>query len=315
MIYTCTGSEANDLSLRFAFKITGGTGVIVSDYAYHGTSALTASVSPNLGPMVPLAAGVRRVPAPYGDEQGQADRFRDHVLEAIGDLERHGITLAALIIDSLLTSDGVFPGRPGFLQPAITAVRQRGGMVIADEVQAGFARTGSHYWGFERHGIAPDFVTLGKPMGNGYPVAAVVTKERLLAQFAGDLRYFNTFGGNTVATAVAKAVMEVIEDEALQENAVDVGRYFLDALEDVATRRPALQSVRGQGLYLGADIVDPGTGVPSKRHATLIVNGLRDRGILISICGPNQNVLKIRPPLILRKSDVDQFIAALDDLI
>ncbi|MEM7569866.1 MAG: aspartate aminotransferase family protein [Pseudomonadota bacterium] len=315
VIYACTGSEANDLAMRLAMKNTGATGVIVTDYAYHGTTSLLAGMSPTLGPMAPIAPHVRLVPAPRGNQQDLPQRFAQDVREAIDDLEKNGFGVAAFLFDSLFTSDGVYPDPAGFLKPAVERVQDHGGLIISDEVQPGFGRTGSHFWGFERHGILPDFVTLGKPMGNGYPVAAVITQANWLEEFGKDLRYFNTFGGNTVATAVVKAVLDVLQEEGLQDNAAAVGAYFLEALRQVSQDHPFVINARGAGLYLAVDIVDPDTGTPSKTKTSVIVNALRNRGFLISICGPDENVLKIRPPLILQAQHVDLFIAALRETL
>ena len=177
-MFTCTGSEANDLALRIARHHTGGTGIIVTANAYHGVTAAVAEVSPSLGPNVPAGPHVRTVPAPAGQRRRArpetAEAFGRQVAAAVADLRAHGITLAAFLADSLLSSDGVIPDPAGFLRAAQRAVRQAGGLYIADEVQAGFGRTGSHMWGYQRHGLAPDIVTMGKPMGNGLPIAGLV---------------------------------------------------------------------------------------------------------------------------------------------
>ena len=216
VMFTCTGSEANDLALRIAFAQTGGTGVIVTQNAYHGVTHTVSGLSPSLGSGVALGQHVRTIPAPdpaqMEGDLGQA--FAAAVQGAVDDIMRHGIKPAVLIVDTVFSSDGVFADPAGFLQPAVDVIRKAGGLFIADEVQPGFGRTGGHWWGFERHGVLPDMVSLGKPMGNGYPVAALVLRPEVLAEFGAKGRYFNTFGGNAVACATAIAVMEVIEDQA-----------------------------------------------------------------------------------------------------
>ncbi len=272
--------------------------------AYHGVTAAVAEASPSLGPNVPAGPHVRAVPAPGPD-------FAAHVAEAIRDLRDHGIGLAAFLADSLFSSDGVIPDPAGFLRPVQDLVREAGGLYIADEVQSGFGRTGSHFWGYQRHGLAPDIVTMGKPMGNGMPIAGLVARHEVLEDFGRKVRYFNTFGGNPVCIAAASAVLDVIEDEGLQASALDTGGYLKAAAERMAAGSPVLASVRGAGLYLGIDVIDPATGEPSAGIASAIVNGLRDQRVLISATGPAGNVLKIRPPLPFGRAHADQLAAAL----
>jgi 4-aminobutyrate aminotransferase-like enzyme len=313
VMFTCTGSEANDLALRVARHYTGGTGVIVTANAYHGVTAAVAEASPSLGPNVPVSPHVRVVPAPGPD-------FAAHVAAAIADLREQGIGLAAFLADSLFSSDGVIPDPPGFLRPVRDLVHEAGGLYIADEVQSGFGRTGSHFWGYQRHGLAPDIVTMGKPMGNGLPIAGLVARHEILEDFGQKVRYFNTFGGNPVCIAAASAVLDVIEDEGLQANAASTGAYLKASLEDLAAGSAVLSparraGVRGAGLYLGADVIDPATGEPSASIASRIVNGLRDRRVLISATGPAGNIVKIRPPLPFSQAHADQLIAALAEVL
>ena len=304
VMFTCTGSEANDLALRIAFAQTGGTGVIVTGNAYHGVTLATAAMSPSLGDGVPLGAHVRTVPAPCDPGQFAAD-----VAATAQDLARHGIRPAALIVDTIFSSDGVHADPPGFLQGAVEAIHAAGGLFIADEVQPGFARTGSHMWGFQRHGVLPDMVSMGKPMGNGYPVAGLVLRPEVIAAFGAKARYFNTFGGNAVAAATAMAVLEVIEGEGLMQNAATVGASFRDGLRALAREHEALGDTRAAGLFLGQDIVTDGQ--PDAARAGRIVNRMRELGVLISATGALGHVLKIRPPLIFANRDVDQVLATL----
>lgn len=308
VMFTCTGSEANDLALRIAREHTGGTGVIVTENAYHGVTADVAALSPSLGGGVPLGPHVRTVPAPdparYG--AGVAAGFAAAVQAAIDDLLRHGFRPAALLVDTIFSSDGVFADPEGFLAPAVAAIRAAGGIFIADEVQPGFARTGAAMWGFVRHGLVPDMVSLGKPMGNGYPVAALVVRPSVVAAFSAKARYFNTFGGNAVAAATASAVLDVIEDEGLLDNASDTGVHLAGGLRDLAARHDCLGAVRGAGLFIGADIVRDGAA--DAQLAARVVNGLRAAKVLISATGKAGNVLKIRPPLVFTREHADIFL-------
>ncbi len=304
VMFTCTGSEANDLALRIAFAHTEGTGVIVTENAYHGVTLSTAAMSPSLGAGVPLGAHVRTVPAP-----SDAATFTANVQAAIDDLQRHGVKLAALLVDTIFSSDGIYADPAGFLKPAAEAIRAAGGLFIADEVQPGFGRTGEVMWGFQRHGLIPDMVSMGKPMGNGYPVAGLALRSTVIRNFGNRARYFNTFGGNAVAAATAMAVLEVIEGEGLKANAARVGGYFRDGLLSLGKTHDSLGPLRAAGLFLGQDIVTD--GAPDARKAAQIVNRMRDNGVLISATGPHGHVLKIRPPLVFRPEHVDRVLESL----
>jgi len=319
VVFTCTGSESNDLALRIARFATGGQGIIVSSYAYHGTSAAAAEISPNLGAAVKLSPFVRlvRLPGTEGVPPERAGRFlADEVRMAIADLDRRGIRLAAFIADSIFSSDGVHIEPKGFLAPAVEAVREAGGLFIADEVQPGFARTGDYFWGFERHGVVPDLVTLGKPMGNGYPVGAVVGRHEPMDLFGRAARYSNTFAGNTVGIATARAVLDIIERERLQENARNVGAYLHDRVSALAARGFPIREVRGAGLFLGVAIGREGEEPSARRKlAQHCANGLRNERVLISLTGADEDVLKIRPPIICRREHVDMLAEALEKVL
>lgn len=313
VMFTCTGSEASDLALRVARSFTGGTGVIVTETAYHGITGAVSEISPSLGVHVPLGAHVRTVPAPSsGGDVGQV--FAGHVQVAIDDLNRHGLRVSALITDTIFSSDGVYADPAGFLAPAVEAVRRAGGVFIADEVQPGFARTGDAMWGFQRHGLVPDIAILGKPMGNGMPIAGIVAKPAVLQDFATKARYFNTFGGNPVCCAAALAVLEVIENEGLMANAARTGAYLKQQLSILAQRYASLGEIRGAGLFIGVDIVDTSPDrKPAPNAAISLVNALRKRRVLIGASGPAGHVLKIRPPLPFSTENADLFLQALDD--
>ena len=315
LMFTCTGSEANDLALRMAKYHTGHEGIIVTSEAYHGNSELTSGFSPSMGENSRLGTWVRRVPAPdtYRVETGDMGEWlAAQVSDQILDLKRRGQGLAAFVADSLFTSDGIFPNEPGMLEPVIAVVRSAGGVFVADEVQSGFARTGSRMWGYQRHGVIPDIISLGKPMGNGYPVAGIALRPELASRFGYDMRYFNTFGGNTVAMAAANATLEVVQSENLMANANQVGAIMLSGLRDLMREDERIGDVRGTGLYLGVEMVkDRETREPNGPLALALVNEMRRRRVLISATSYNANVLKVRPPLIFTAANADQFLTEL----
>jgi 4-aminobutyrate aminotransferase-like enzyme len=324
VMFTCTGSEAGDLALRIAKKHTRGTGVIVTRNAYHGVTTEIAAISPSLGGLDSLAPWVRWVDAPDAyrvDWAGAGfaslgEWFAAQVQEAIDDLARSGIRFAALVLDSIFASDGVLADPPGFLAPVREVIARAGGVYLADEVQPGFGRTGDTFWGFERHGteadqFVPDLVTIGKPMGNGMPIAATIMRPEVVAEFARDMRYFNTFGGNAVSVAAAQATLDVVRDEGLQENAKVVGDALQQSLREIASRRPSIGDVRGAGLFIGVELVDA-DGAPDEDLALHVVNGLRERHVLIGTAGLHNNVLKVRPPLVFSHADAERFATELD---
>jgi 4-aminobutyrate aminotransferase-like enzyme len=315
VMFTCTGSEANDLALRIARAATGGTGVIVTDNAYHGVTLATAELSMSLGPSVAPGPTVFAIPAPSPENypQGIAQGFAAAITAACDQMAAQGIRPCALITDTIFSSDGVRPDPAGFLSLAAAAIHARGGFFIADEVQAGFGRTGSSMWGFQRHGVLPDMVSLGKPMGNGYPMGGLVVQPPILSEFGAKARYFNTFGGNAVAAAVGLAVLDVIRDEGLMENAAEVGTAFANGLRALTLQHRCLGEVRAAGLFLGLDILTDGQ--PDGARAGQLVNTLRQSGILISATGPLGHILKIRPPLPFSLANVDQFLTTFESVL
>ncbi|MDQ1083066.1 MULTISPECIES: aspartate aminotransferase family protein [Microbacterium] len=317
-MYMCTGSEANDLAIRVARQYTGHRGIIVTAEAYHGTSDLTSGASPALGSGQPLAPEVRTVAAPDTYREGDAAgaRFAADVRAAIADLDEHGYGVAGLLVDSILSSDGVLPGPRGMLSDAAAAVRAGGGVVIADEVQPGFGRTGETFWGFDRHRLDPEIVTLGKPMGNGMPVSGLVARGDVLAAFSDHLPYFNTFGGNPVSMAAASAVLRTLQEERLMQHSARVGEELLERLSMLALTHPLVGDVRGAGLFIGFELVsDRDTKEPATVAALRVLEELRRRGVLTSVAGPHGNVLKLRPPLAFQSSDIDPVIDALDEAL
>ena len=315
VMFTCTGSEANDLALRIARAATGGTGIIVTDNAYHGVTLATAEMSMSIGPAVAPGPTVFPIPAPSEANypNGIAEGFAQAVTQACDRMAAAGIKPALLIVDTIFSSDGVYPDPAGFLAPAAAAIRARGGLFLADEVQPGFGRTGDHFWGFQRHGLTPDMVSMGKPMGNGYPIAGLVLKPETIAEFGAQARYFNTFGGNAVAAAVGLAVLDVIRDEGLQQNAATVGTAFMQDLKSLSQRHETLGESRAAGLFIGQTILTDGQ--PDPARTARLVNALRENRILISSTGPKGDSLKIRPPLPFSLANVDQVLTTLDKLL
>ncbi|MBI3214574.1 MAG: aspartate aminotransferase family protein [Mycobacterium sp.] len=309
VMYACTGSEVNDLALRIAEMHTGATGVIVTSDAYHGNTAAVTAISPSIGGATSIGPHVRTVAPPDSYRAGDAvaQKFTADVSAAIEDLQAAGYGLSCLIVDTIFSSDGIYPD-PTVLEPAVAAVHAAGGVFVADEVQPGFGRTGEHMWGFTRHGVQPDLVTTGKPMANGLPVAALAARADVLAAFASDVPYFNTFGGNPVSMTAAAAVLDVIEDDKLIANAAEVGAALAAGLAQVSAQHPHIGDIRATGLYIGVEVVtDRESATGDRARAREIVNAMRERRVLISVCGRDGNVLKIRPPLVFSMSDVDWF--------
>lgn len=294
----CSGSEANELALRLARAHTGREGVIVVDTAYHGNTNALIDLSPYKfngpgGRGRPPHVHVVPIPTPV-----------DHAFRLTDSRD-----IGAFFCESALSCAGQVILPPGYLQEAYTMVHAAGGVCVADEVQTGFGRAGSHFWMFETQGVVPDIVTLGKPIGNGHPIGAVITTPEIAASFANGMEYFNTFGGNPVSCAVGLAVLDVIRDEGLQENALDVGNYLIQGLRDLAGRHPLISDVRGQGLFLGFELRS------AADEASELVNRMKDLGVLLSTDGPLHNVIKIKPPLVFSRADADLLCARLDTVL
>lgn len=319
-MYMCTGSEANDLAIRIAREYSGGTGIIVSQEAYHGTSSLTSGCSPALGTGQALDATTRLVPAPDHyriQTEDLGDWFAAQIQQQIDDMKAHGIKFAGFLADSIFSSDGVMPNPVGFLKKAVDVVHANGGIFIADEVQPGFARTGDAFWGFARHGIVPDVITTGKPMGNGIPVSGLLAKGDVLAAFSDQIPYFNTFGGNPVSMAAAQAVLKVIQEEELQVHSQKVGALLQAELAKLMDKHECVGDVRGAGLFIGFELVkDRDSKTPDKALALDLIEELRNtHRVLTSVAGPYGNVLKLRPPLAFQAHDIDWLVGALDQAI
>ena len=319
-IMTCTGSEANDIALRMAEAVTGKRGVIATDHTYHGNTTVVAQLSATNPPATGDGAHVRHVPAPdsyrpLGGKAGMphAQAFANKVQEAIDDLNASGIGFSAIILCPSFLNEGFPVMEAGWLTPTLNVVRKAGGLFIADEVQPGFARNGEAFWGHQRIKAKPDIVTMGKPMGNGHPVAAVATTPDIMAAFRKTFRHFNTFGGNPVSCAAAMAVLDVIEDEAFQENARTMGAHARAGLEKLALKHECIGDVRGYGLFFGAELVtNRTTKAPASNHAIRVANEMRQRGVLMNKLGIHYNTLKIRPPMPFSIEDADFMLDTLD---
>jgi 4-aminobutyrate aminotransferase-like enzyme/Ser/Thr protein kinase RdoA (MazF antagonist) len=321
-----SGSEANELALRLARAHTGAEDVIVLEHAYHGHTNTLIDISPykfngpgggGEKPWVHVAPIPDDYRGPYrrGDAQAGA-KYANHVGEILDRLATGNRRIAAFTAETLPSVAGqiVFP--PNYLAEVYRRVRAAGGVCIADEVQVGFARLGTHFWGFETQGVIPDIVVLGKPIGNAFPLAAVVTTREIAESFANGMEFFSTFGGNPVACAAGLAVLDVLKDEHLQERALRVGNYWMRALRGLQTRNPLIGDVRGSGLFLGIDLVrDAETREPATFEADYIVNRLRECGILAGTDGPHHNVIKLRPPLIFLEKDADLFVETLEAIL
>ena len=307
VVYCCTGTEANEHALRLARAATDAKGVIVSSWSYHGNSSELAALTTALPTPEPFPFHARAVGIP--DTVSPINGGIRTVSSAIGSLERVRVRIAALLIDASFSNEGMPAPPDGFVANMAQQVRDAGGLVIADEVQSGFGRTGDAMWSYAAHGITPDIVTLGKPMGNGYPLAAVVCRSDLIERFGP--AYFNTFAGSGVATAVGNAVLDVIEDESLLENARSVGAYARAELGTLAKRHGSLGAVRGRGLHFGVEIVGERSD-PAPDRARLMVERLRRAGILVGRIGRDGNILKMRPPMTFSRMHVDMLTEAMD---
>lgn len=319
-LLTCTGSEANDIALRMAEAMTGKRGVIATDATYHGNTSLVSQLSTGNAPKYGYGLNqyVRHVEAPDSlripDPQGL--RFAAKVQEQIDELERSGIGFAALIVCPLFLNEGFPDQAPGWLRPTEQVVRKAGGFLICDEVQSGFARSGSHFWAHQKQGVIPDVVTMGKPMGNGYPVAGLVTRPEVMERFRNSYRYFNTFGGNPVACAAAMAVLEEIQQRNLQANAARIGALAEKALNQLSMKYGVIGDVRQSGMVFGVEFLkDQHTLEPASGFADQVVEAMRERGVLLSKLGRHKNTLKIRPPMTFSEEHLGLLVQTLDDVL
>jgi 4-aminobutyrate aminotransferase-like enzyme len=334
--FVCTGTEANDLAVEIARTVTGQHGVVVSEHSYHGNSSLVSLLSTDGYPAAdrPDWLGVIDAPNDYrgrfrAADLGRADlgradlgragadlgeRYADLLTIELDALNQRGHRPAAWLVDPSWDSNGVLVAPDGYVERCAQLIRAAGGLVIADEVQSGYCRLGNDFWGHTSYGLVPDIVTIGKPMGAGHPVAAVVTTPEIAAAFAERRSYFNTFGGNPVSAAVANSVLDVIEDQQLLHNARAMGARLSTQLTELAARHNVIGNVQGGGLFWGLDLVaDRATRAPmSYADGRRLATELRHDGILIGLTGPSTNVLKIRPPLTFSSGHVDRLVEVLD---
>lgn len=319
-IMTCTGSEANDIALRMSEATTGKRGIISTDATYHGNTALVSQLSLSNIPSVGFGLDqyFRFVEAPdsYRNPDPDGSLFAEAVLEHIHELEKSGIGFGALVICPYFLNEGFPEYKDGWLKPVSDVVKKAGGLLICDEVQSGFGRTGTHFWAHEKMGVVPDIVTLGKPMANGHPVGGVVTTRDIMKEFRSGFRYFNTFGGNPVSCSAAMAVLDELEDEDLVSNALMVGLHARKRLDELKSRHIAIGDVRGSGLIFGAEMVlDRESMEPASDFTDRVINAMRHRGIIHSKLGRHKNTLKIRPPMPFSIENADLLFDTLDEVL
>ncbi|WP_299349056.1 aminotransferase class III-fold pyridoxal phosphate-dependent enzyme, partial [uncultured Maritalea sp.] len=319
-----SGTEANELALRIARHATGQKNTVVLDWAYHGNSQGAVDISPYKfkrkgGFPQPDFVEIADFPDPYrGPHKGYSENsgkaYAQSVAECVGNIKsKTGNGAATFIAESISGVGGQIAYPKGYLQAAYAAIRAEGGICVADEVQCGFGRVGDHFWGFELQDVVPDIVVMGKPIGNGHPLAAVVTTRELATSFANGMEYFNSFGGNPVSMAVGMAVMDVIENENMQSHAKELGAYILNRWQTFKDKYEFVGDVRGHGLFLGIELVkDRETLEPATDLAGQIVNEMRERAILLSTDGPLENVLKFKPPMVFNKENADFLCDTLD---
>ena len=319
-VMTCTGSEANDIALRIAEAATGKRGIIATNATYHGNTALVSQLSrsniPEVGFGLDQYFKFVETPDSYRTPDKNAARFTKAVAAKIDAHEAAGHGFAGLVVCPYFLNEG-FPDLPdGWLAPVGDLVRKAGGLLICDEVQSGFGRTGSHFWAHDKMGCTPDIVVTGKPMANGHPVGSVVTSLDLMTEFRTRFRYFNTFGGNPVSCAAASAVLDEMETHDLMQNAATVGAYARERLAKLAQKHEAIGDVRGSGLIFGAEMVlDRSSKAPASDFTDHIINEMRRNGIIHSKLGRHKNTLKIRPPMTFSRDNVDMLFDVLDDVL
>jgi len=318
-----SGSEANDLAIRMSRHFTKQKDIIVLDHAYHGTSTVAMEMSPykfdskgGSGQMPWIHKAINpdlyRGPYKYGDAKA-GEKYAADVQRIIEDLKKEDKAPAVFICETLLGVGGQIPLPENYLKTAYDYVRAAGGVCIADEVQVGFGRIGDHFWGFELQNVVPDIVVLGKPIGNGHPLAAVIVTEEIADSFNNGLEYFNTFGGNPVSMITGLAVLDVIQDEEMQKHALEVGNHLMNGLKGLMAKYPIISDVRGHGLFIGAEMVkDRTTMEPAVPEIDIVVEKMKANGYLLSTDGPLHNVLKIKPPMTFSKQNADEMVKLLD---
>ena len=311
----CSGTEASELALRIARACTGNEGVIVTDFCYHGNSAVIAALCTAFDSPEGRDPRVRTIHVPDSPDVDPVEAAAD-VEAAIASLADAGMKPAAIFFDTIFATEGMPTVPAGYVERAVALTREAGGLYIADEVQPGLGRTGAGMWGHRLYDALPDLVTLGKPLGNGHPLAGVVARPDLIDDFTDKAMYFNTFGGNPVSCAVGHAVLEVVEQERLMENARRVGAHLQEGLLALGNKHAMIGAPRGRGLFMGVPFfADGDRETPAPETTKAAVNGMRERGVLISRTGRHDHVLKIRPPMPFSAADADQLLAALDETL
>ena len=319
--FTNSGSEANDLALRMARECSKSKETILLDGAYHGNLSSLIEISPykHNGPGGNGAPDhVHVIPMPdsfRGKYRGEdcGDRYIDEVITAVNNIQDNDKKVSAFIAEALMGCGGQLILPEGFLQKAFELVKKAGGLCIADEVQIGFGRMGSHFWGFESESVVPDIVTMGKSMGNGHPLSAVVTTKMIADKFNNGMEYFNSFGGNPVSCAVGQAVLNVIKEEGLQEHALKVGDYLLEQLQQLKQHHDIIGDVRGRGLFIGIELNRDEDLTPADTEAHNIINRMKEKGVLLSTDGPDHNVIKIKPPIVFNIENAEELVKKLDE--
>ena len=322
--FTNSGSESNDLALRLARTATDSKETIVLDGAYHGHVSSLIDISPykhnSKGGSGPPSY-VHTVPMPdsyrgkYRGEEALTG-YIDELKNILYSIKKNGKNISAFVVESIMGCGGQLILPDGFLERAFELVRDEGGVCIADEVQIGFGRVGSKFWGFETANVQPDIVTMGKSMGNGHPLSVVVTKKQIADKFNNGMEYFNSFGGNPVSCAVGKAVLNVIEDEKLQQNAHKVGEYLLKELKQLQGEFPLIGQVRGMGLFIGIELIkEKSKLIPAHAEAEKVVNEMMRKRILLSTDGPDHNVIKIKPPMVFSTENADELVLNLSEVL
>jgi 4-aminobutyrate aminotransferase-like enzyme len=319
-IFVCTGSEANDLAVRMARAVTGKEGIVVTENSYHGNTSIGAPLSLIDYDARERPDWVETVPPPNlyrglfrHDDDAAGSKYADHLDDAAQRLADKRQGVAGLLIDSIFDANGALVPPPDYLARAYSNTRRHGALTIADEVQMGFSRSGTDMWGFQAFGVQPDIVTMGKPMGNGHPLAAVVTRREIAAALQTRGGYFNTFGGNTVSAVVGNACLDVLWGEDLQGNARRTGSILKAGLDHLLERHELVGHIQGRGLFLGVELVtDRDTKTPAKLAARFVRERMKALGVLVSSTGPLGNIIKIRPPLVFSEVDAARCLEALD---
>ena len=324
--FTNSGSESNDLALRIARSYSNSNESIVLSSAYHGHTASLIDVSPykflgNGGKGKPRFVHVIPVPDKFrGEHKSQGKSIEQYYIQLLKDtikkIQKRGKQLSLFIIEPVMGCGGQIMIPRSFMIEAFQIVHKAGGLCIVDEVQIGFGRLGSHFWGFQMSGVVPDIITLGKSIGNGHPLSVVITKEKIADGFNNGMEYFNSFGGNPVSCEIGQAVLDVIKEEKLQENAYSTGDHLLDGLKNIQNNHNIIGDVRGKGLFIGIELIkDLDNMIPAADEAEIVVNSMKEKGILISSDGPDHNVLKIKPPLVFNKKNANFFLESFETVL